>query len=107
MLTRHFGRGHMAMHTLELEALKTRPTTISPSVNVEGLLAACRHAEHAFGLAIHAAPSREFRECMGKVRQLLHEFGFQLWTELQRIEGGRSGRFPPNGASLHPNCESS
>src|SRR6185503_12750863 len=48
----------------------------------------CHRAEQAFGQAIHSTSCKEFRGCVGKVRQVLHEFRFQLLAEIERVGEG-------------------
>ena len=48
----------------------------------------CHRAEQAFGQATHSTSCKEFRGCVGKVRQVLHEFRFELLSEIERVGGG-------------------
>jgi hypothetical protein len=48
----------------------------------------CHRSEQAFGQAIHSTSCKEFRGCVGKVRQVLHEFRFELLSEIERVGGG-------------------
>jgi hypothetical protein len=48
----------------------------------------CHRSEQAFGQATHSTSCKEFRGCVGKVRQVLHEFRFELLSEIERVGGG-------------------
>ncbi len=68
----------------------------------------CHRSEHVFAQAIQSASCKEFRGCVGRIRQMLHEFRFQLLLELERRGDGFPEGFLNEGeyASAYVNCES-
>ena len=79
---------------------------ISRIVRLAGI---CHRSEHVFAQAIQSTSCKEFRGCVGRIRQVLHEFRFQLLLELERRGEGVTSGFLNEGeyASAYSNCESS
>jgi hypothetical protein len=79
---------------------------ISRLVRLTGI---CHRSEHVFAQAIQSTSCKEFRGCVGRIRQVLHEIRFQLLLELERRgEGVTSGVLNEGEyASAYSNCESS
>jgi len=92
------------MQTFQLD-LRQDETAILTIANLVGI---CHRCEQVFGEAVYFDACIEFRGGVGRVRQLLHQFGFQLRAELQRIDLGETGTFPitPDENTDFSNCES-
>jgi hypothetical protein len=73
------------------------------------LVGICHRSEHVFAQAIQSASCKEFRGCVGRIRQMLHEFRFQVLLELERRGEGMTTGFLNESeyASAYSNCESS
>jgi dGTP triphosphohydrolase len=76
-----------------LESLATLPSNDSTVSHLAPLVGSCYECEQVVAEAIQASACSEFRECVGRIRQLLNECGFQLRVEMQRISDGGAGVF--------------
>ena len=75
--------------------------------NIESLVNTCNRSEQIFASAIQSSPNHEFRTSVGRIRQLLNEFSFQLRTEMQRIQTANSVAREAPDAFSGASCQSS
>jgi hypothetical protein len=77
-----------------MQTLENPGRSVSSALTVSDLaplVSICSECEQAVAEAIQSSPSSEFRVCVGRIRQLLNECGFQLRIEMQRIGDGGAG----------------
>jgi hypothetical protein len=88
-----------AMQTLELEKVDT----------IVHLIGVCNRCERVFAEVLQSGTCRDFQPGVGRIRQLLNEFGFQLRTELHRLDESKAGAFVIESEDDRPylTCESS
>ena len=99
----------MQMQTLETKGpWIDRIDSDGAVIRLAPLVAICNQSEQVFAEAIQSSASTEFRVCVGRIRQLLNECGFQLRIEMQRINSGTTGVFDCDieSASDSASCQS-
>jgi len=74
--------------------------------SVVQLVGNCRQCEQVMAQAVETATCSEFRGCVGRIRQLLNEFGFQLSAEIRRI-GNANDALLLDGDNDYQSCETS